>query len=347
MNRDNKKTPAPQSAGNEGANARVYERVYIRKSLGGWCLVPADPSSYPLLERLVEGDLELLRKILEWDSLEEGLRGIRGSADLTGLKVSFCGNLKRSPTALLSVAPTKPEPEKPVRIFKGATDHAKWGVTDFYEEDETELREALRSGAPFDTGWYGVKKEIQSGRITRPKRNGKLYIEVSTSMDSAMDLADTAMWRAAGGNAYCDSGLDALMKVGLTEERADETLESVGDDLGLGEDNTVSRDLWLHAKTGFDRLCQRMDEILDDADGENEVLFKALIERCKEAFDEIKREQGASCRNCKHYSPEIPQSRVNPADPATCDHPKHGSILSVNKHFPFERGCKFWMSKKA
>jgi hypothetical protein len=60
-------------------------------------------------------------------------------------------------------------------------DGAKWGVSDFYEEAQESLLQALRSGEDFDTGWYGVKKEIQSGRVFR--EGNTIYCEASCSDD--------------------------------------------------------------------------------------------------------------------------------------------------------------------
>ena len=60
-------------------------------------------------------------------------------------------------------------------------DGAKWGVSDFYEEAQESLLQALRSGEDFDTGWYGVKKEIQSGRVFR--KGNTIYCEASCSDD--------------------------------------------------------------------------------------------------------------------------------------------------------------------
>ena len=60
-------------------------------------------------------------------------------------------------------------------------DGAHWGLTDWYPEKEAALRAAFESGEPFDTGWYGSKKEIASARIRM--ENGTLKIEVSVSDD--------------------------------------------------------------------------------------------------------------------------------------------------------------------
>jgi hypothetical protein len=60
-------------------------------------------------------------------------------------------------------------------------DGAKWGVSDFYDEARESLLQVLRSGEDFDTGWYGVKKEIQSGRVFR--EGDTIYCEASCSDD--------------------------------------------------------------------------------------------------------------------------------------------------------------------
>ena len=46
-------------------------------------------------------------------------------------------------------------------------DGAKWSVSDLYESAAKALEDALLSGEDFDTGWWGVKKEIRSGRVSR------------------------------------------------------------------------------------------------------------------------------------------------------------------------------------
>lgn len=60
-------------------------------------------------------------------------------------------------------------------------DGAKWGPGDWYDDFRAELVRALKTGKDFDTGWYGVKKEIQSARIRRD--GSKLWVEVSVSND--------------------------------------------------------------------------------------------------------------------------------------------------------------------
>lgn len=55
------------------------------------------------------------------------------------------------------------------RIFPNdGTDGAHWGVSDWYDENRQYLLDALAKGPSYewDTGWYTVKKEIHSARIT-------------------------------------------------------------------------------------------------------------------------------------------------------------------------------------
>ena len=61
-------------------------------------------------------------------------------------------------------------------------DGAHCGLTDWYEDKEKALKRAIKSGRPFDTGWYGSKKEIASARICY-EGTGNCVVEVSVSDD--------------------------------------------------------------------------------------------------------------------------------------------------------------------
>lgn len=82
------------------------------------------------------------------------------------------------------------------RLFKEeGWNIAKWGLTDFYEAPEKELRDAIESGEDFTTGWYECKEEIRGAEITRV--NGQIHITVSASMDELYDgdaLIYDALW---------------------------------------------------------------------------------------------------------------------------------------------------------
>jgi hypothetical protein len=70
---------------------------------------------------------------------------------------------------------------KTLKAFSSG-DGAHCGLSDWYPDKEKALRTALKSGKPFDTGWYGSKKEIASARIS--SEDGKqVFVEVSVSDD--------------------------------------------------------------------------------------------------------------------------------------------------------------------
>jgi hypothetical protein len=61
-------------------------------------------------------------------------------------------------------------------------DGAHCGLTDWYPKKERALKRALKRQQPFDTGWYGSKKEIASARVY--STDGKtVLVEVSVSDD--------------------------------------------------------------------------------------------------------------------------------------------------------------------
>jgi hypothetical protein len=61
-------------------------------------------------------------------------------------------------------------------------DGAHCGLTDWYPNKERALKRALKRQQPFDTGWYGSKKEIASARVYSV--DGKeVLVEVSVSDD--------------------------------------------------------------------------------------------------------------------------------------------------------------------
>jgi len=119
--------------------------------------------------------------------------------------------------------------------FNHRGDGAKWSVSDFYEDFESELIRALSSGLDFDTGFYGVKKEIESGRIER--RGDTIFVTVSVSDDfdcegvgevsfPAIDLTVDAV------KAALDEALDAARENQRDNEVA--ALYLVGKDQGPG-----------------------------------------------------------------------------------------------------------------
>ena len=81
---------------------------------------------------------------------------------------------------------------------------------------------------------------------------------------------------------------------------------------------------------------------MDECEQELESVFKSLTEYCKELLQQVKRERNASCGNCRYFHAAIPESRSHPEYLADCGHSKYFALLSANKAFPFQHGCKFW-----
>lgn len=332
----------------------VVETFTISQGISGWFLIPAAAEHFPLLTRLYgeEGTTcPDVRQPLDWSSLAEGLELLRRVARSHHLAMRVCGNVKRRPLVQVWEL-AAPRRESMVKVFEGPAlrgDAAKWGVSDFYEAHEAALRAALASRKPFTTGWYGVKKEIQSGRIWRERTNGPVFIEVSASMDEWPDLVDTAVWKAMGKQLGSSGGHDTLVKLGLSEVEADAWVERVVDGQAsyseLGEGNSVSRTDRLAYNVSYATLCNRLDAAVYNCEQELRSVFEGLAEYCKELLETTKRERGASCSNCRHFHAGIPEDRGNPAEPPDCGHPRYFALLSANKAFPFQHGCKFWEAR--
>jgi len=140
---------------------------------------------------------------------------------------------------------------------------SKWGLTDWYEESEKMLREAMASGEDFDTGWFGCRKEIRYARIVR--ENGEYTVEVSSHSDDLWDGDDLiydALWEVAHveeelPDDIIDSIRDAALDDGIDDSETEQenlpgtaTFEEISDVIGRLE---VVTDARIH--DGFRRLC--------------------------------------------------------------------------------------------
>lgn len=70
---------------------------------------------------------------------------------------------------------------KTIKAFDDAYYAAKWGISDLYTDCRQALEEAIGKPDDFTTGWFGAKKEIEYGRITR--EDGVYLIQASVSDD--------------------------------------------------------------------------------------------------------------------------------------------------------------------
>lgn len=161
---------------------------------------------------------------------------------------------------------------------------AKWGVSDFYDDAAKVLRKALRERRYFDTGWYSVKKEIQSARIRRDE-NG-LLLEVSCSMDDGYDLVDTLIWEALG--KVDPDGSSGLERLGFdTDEKREEFIEELlGElenyDLVYGENSeTLSKKASLRVKS-FPVICSWLDQLASDCNKALETRYQDAVTYTKQ-----------------------------------------------------------------
>ena len=139
---------------------------------------------------------------------------------------------------------------------------AKWSLTDFYDESEQKLKDALASGEDFDTGWWGCSKEIRYARIVRDEDG--ITVEVSCHMDDLFD-----------GN---DLIYDALWEECHTEEELpDEIIDSIRDaaiDEGIDDNTRMSAHLLYYAS--FDQIKETIHRLENRAEIENEANYKRL-----------------------------------------------------------------------
>lgn len=140
---------------------------------------------------------------------------------------------------------------------------AKWGLSDFYEDSEAKLREALASGEDFTTEW-GCKKEIRYATLT--KEGDTISLLVSCHMDDLYeedDLIYDALWA----------------RLRSEEELPEEIIDSIRE---------VAADEWMHdyaeasaelpASATFEEICAKLEELETDAEKENDETFNHLCD---------------------------------------------------------------------
>ena len=135
-----------------------------------------------------------------------------------------------------------------------------WGIGDFYDGNEKELRDAIESGKPFDSGWHGFKKELQSMRICRNDA-GNIIVEVSKWMDSIYEEPE-------------------LFYDFLTDEEAekltDEMIEEIRDNLIFSDcvDETQDNAELLNDAT-FEQVMKKANELMGECDN---VLHSSFLQ---------------------------------------------------------------------
>ena len=139
---------------------------------------------------------------------------------------------------------------------------SKWGISDFYPEAETSLRQALESGEDFDTGWFGCKKEITYAHIV--KAGDEITVSVACHMDDLwdeQDLIHDALWEVAKN----DNILPAWIIDSIRDAACDE-----------GLDDHTQCSLTLPGSATFEEIVATLDKLEAEADDNNTTMYREL-----------------------------------------------------------------------
>ncbi len=254
--------------------SKHVERFKLRRVESGYLVTPLEPAvPGPLLLALFEDDSDALHRplvpakdVVAWVVGELMVRARR-----LGLLLEPKGRLQ-DPTLHLSrvehLAAT-PEVRQPFAALPGVY-AAHWGLTDLYPEHQAALEDALSSGQAFDTGEFGAKKEIEFARVRRETPGGPVEVHVRCEADDGVALADTAFWRAAGGNAHCDSGEDALLKAGVSPDEVEAELQTLAEAADVGDTNEARQSRLLTESVSMEQMMTVFSELVDLCEAELE-----------------------------------------------------------------------------
>lgn len=147
---------------------------------------------------------------------------------------------------------------------------SKWGLTDFYEESEKKLKDALDSSEDFDTGWWGCKKEIRSARIKR--EDGIITVEVNCEMDDLYeqdDLIYDALWESC------------KVEIELPEEII-ESIQYACYDYDLTSRTELMDEL--NGDATLDEIVEKIEELENEAEKNNHSMFVRLCAIVKDHY---------------------------------------------------------------
>ena len=141
-------------------------------------------------------------------------------------------------------------------------DWGSWGIGDFYNGNEEELRKAIESGEPFDTGWHGYKKELQSMRVIRDE-NG-IEVSVYAYMDEALEQTEL---------------FDDFLEYDEWDLLTDEKLEEIRDYLCWGDFVEETEDSFTFPNGAtFDEVMKKAHELADYCDKRLQDSFLECID---------------------------------------------------------------------
>lgn len=140
---------------------------------------------------------------------------------------------------------------------------AKWGISDFYEDSEELLREALESGEDFTTEW-GCKKEIRYATLT--KEGETISLRVVCNMDDLYE-SDDLIYDALWSRLRVEERLPDELIDSIREAAADEWMN-----------DSAEATAELPASSTFEEICAKLYELTDEAEKENDETFKELCD---------------------------------------------------------------------
>lgn len=131
-------------------------------------------------------------------------------------------------------------------------DWGRWGFCDFEDGDanDEELKAALASGEPFDTGFHGFYKSEYSMRIRRTET--ETIVSVFSCMDSALEQWDL----------FCDFLTGEEM-----ERLTDDMVDKIRDYLYMGDFvEETTEDTTLPVDAGLDEIIRAAKELAEFVD---------------------------------------------------------------------------------
>ena len=140
-------------------------------------------------------------------------------------------------------------------------DWGKWGVGDFYEEIEKKLRDVIRSGKTFDTGWHGYRKEIESFRVQRT--NEEVIVSCSSAIDEVFEQSDL----------FSDFLTEEEMEM-LTDEKMDEIRDCLLFDCFSGEAVCTES---LPVDADFDAIMASAGNLIHECHAQDNEHFRYAI----------------------------------------------------------------------
>lgn len=173
-------------------------------------------------------------------------------------------------------------------LFENEGYASQWSLSDFYEDCEAEIKAVWESGEDFATD-FGCKKEIHYASVERI--GGTTTVTARSYIDELMDLIDTAIWSAYGGNDKSSCGYDAVSKIfKLDPHKDDDEIYSRMEDIAdavceiyqEGHEHTET----LPPGATWDQFVDTLDRCESEAAEKAEDCYKAIVECAKWYLEE-------------------------------------------------------------